>query len=229
MPVLPEPDHLVHDALQRGKQGGVELTLHVHDPAAAPHGSGGTDGARVRRRVGLGSRRTGLLLARVWEKKRDKSTWRKRIDFCRTLYCSMWMFWENSSHTALVALPLLDFQRQVQGSDRKVHCLRVDTSHLRETVADYISDRPCGLGSEREWETLCWHVLKLLCDSAGFWKWNRRGKAMRWTNIKGRLKPWLNMTLAKSLSSPSVHFLLFGDLLCPWTASQREVSGCLML
>lgn len=163
------------------------------------------------------------------EKRETKAHEGKKIDFCRTLYCSMRMFWENSSHTALVALPLLDFQRQVQGSDRKVHCLRVDTSHLRETVADYISDRPCGLGSEREWETLCWHVLKLLCDSAGFWKWNRRGKAMRWTNIKGRLKPWLNMTLAKSLSSPSVHFLLFGDLLCPWTASQREVSDCLML
>lgn len=70
MPVLSEPDHLVHDALQRGEQGGVELTLHVHDPAAAPHGSSGTDGTRVGRRVGLGSRRTGLLLARIWKKEK---------------------------------------------------------------------------------------------------------------------------------------------------------------
>lgn len=65
MPVLPEPHHLVHDTLQRGEQSGVQLPLHVHDPAAAPHWSGGTYRSRVRGpRVRLGPHWTGLLLSR---------------------------------------------------------------------------------------------------------------------------------------------------------------------
>lgn len=39
--------------------------------------------------------------------------------------------------TALVALPLLDLQREIKGSDGKVHSLRVDTSHLKDTGRDY--------------------------------------------------------------------------------------------
>lgn len=37
VPVLSEPDHLVDDAFQGRQEGGVELPLHVHDSAAAPH------------------------------------------------------------------------------------------------------------------------------------------------------------------------------------------------
>lgn len=59
VPVLPEPHHLIDDALQRGQQRGVQLPLHVHDAAAAPHGRRGSDGPRV-------GRRAGLLLPRVW-------------------------------------------------------------------------------------------------------------------------------------------------------------------
>ena len=65
VPVLPEPHHLVDDALERGEEGGVQLALHVHDAAAAPHGRGGADGPRVRRRVALSTHRAGLLLPRV--------------------------------------------------------------------------------------------------------------------------------------------------------------------
>lgn len=39
--------------------------------------------------------------------------------------------------TALVALPLLNLQCQIQSSDGKVHSLRIDTSHLKDTGADY--------------------------------------------------------------------------------------------
>lgn len=67
------------------------------------------------------------------------------------LYNVQWEF-SKKPRTALVALPLLDFQRQVQGSDGKVHGLRVHTSNLRETVADYISDSPCGLGRSEKGE-----------------------------------------------------------------------------
>jgi hypothetical protein len=44
VPVLSEPDHLVDDAFQGGQEGGVQLPLHVHDPAAAPHGRCRSDG-----------------------------------------------------------------------------------------------------------------------------------------------------------------------------------------
>ena len=44
VPVLPEPDHLVDDAFQGGQQRRVQLPLHVHDAAAAPHGGRGSDG-----------------------------------------------------------------------------------------------------------------------------------------------------------------------------------------
>lgn len=75
MPVLPEPHHLVHDALQRGEQRGMQLPLHVHDPAAAPHGGGGPDGPWVR---GPGMRLcpdwAGLLLSRcIWPESRKNA------------------------------------------------------------------------------------------------------------------------------------------------------------
>jgi len=43
VPVLAKPDHLIDDALQRRQQRGMEVPLHVHDPAAAPHRGGGAD------------------------------------------------------------------------------------------------------------------------------------------------------------------------------------------
>lgn len=43
---------LVHDALERGEHGGVDLALQLHDLGAAPHGQRGLDGARLARRAG---------------------------------------------------------------------------------------------------------------------------------------------------------------------------------
>lgn len=42
---------LVHDALERGEHGGVDLALQLHDLGAAPHGQRGLDGARLARRA----------------------------------------------------------------------------------------------------------------------------------------------------------------------------------
>lgn len=65
VPVLSEPHHLVHNALQRWEQCGVQLSLHVHDAAAAPHGCRGPDGAWIWCRVALSSHWARLLLSRV--------------------------------------------------------------------------------------------------------------------------------------------------------------------
>lgn len=83
MPVLPEPHHLVHDALQGGEQGWVQLPLHVHDPATAPHWGSGPNrpwvgGPRVR----LSPHWTGLLLSRCicgeWVRGRKDGKRRKK-------------------------------------------------------------------------------------------------------------------------------------------------------
>lgn len=47
MPVLSEPDHLIHNAFQGGQKGWMQFPLHVHDPAASPHWGSGSDGPRV--------------------------------------------------------------------------------------------------------------------------------------------------------------------------------------
>lgn len=81
VPVLPEPHHLVHDALQGGEQGRVELSLHVHDPAAAPHWGCGPDGTGVRASgVWLRPHRTGLLLSGgIWENDQRSCMLRRKL------------------------------------------------------------------------------------------------------------------------------------------------------
>ena len=52
--VLSKPDHLVYDAFQTRKNRRMQIPLHVHDPGAPPHRSGGAYGTPAR--LGDGAR-----------------------------------------------------------------------------------------------------------------------------------------------------------------------------
>ena len=76
------PTYLIYNAFQWGQDGRMQVSLHVHDTAASPHGGRGSDGAWVRH-AGLSTAGTtttaGTSALRIWKHHNSGVTW--------TLWC----------------------------------------------------------------------------------------------------------------------------------------------
>jgi hypothetical protein len=68
---------LIHYAFQRGQDGRMDVSLHVHDPRAAPHGRSGTYGSRLP----SASRLTAVRLLRLCG--------RRRLISCKQRLCQL--------------------------------------------------------------------------------------------------------------------------------------------